>query len=172
MRDILMTSLVISFCAATAFAKEASDCFGRTYDLAHLKANPEQNARDIRAKLTTIEETGVSAIHMRILFRDDPREFTAYPACYMEDGSCGIDCDGGHVKPELMEDGRLRLTTGHLRAETFETLPGDDDEGGCAGPVTRNIADGPGYSDGMDKPTVFILYPRDSRECGWEDGDG
>lgn len=90
----------------------------------------------------------------------------------MENGSCGIDCDGGNVKPELMEDGRLRLTTGYLRVETFETLPGDDDKGGCTGPVTRSIADDPGYSTGTDNPTVFILYPRDSRECGWKDGDG
>lgn len=164
--SILPAVLLAGF-ASTAISDEAATCFGRTYDRAHLDANPRQNVRDIRALKAF--DSDFQGINMRIIFRDDPREFTAYTGCYMDEGrTCGIDCDGGTMQWKISDNGDLRLTTTYLRAETNELLSGDDGEAGCAEPVTRSIADD---TPGDERsPTVFILYPRDERECNWQDG--
>ena len=155
--------------AATPTLAEVTGCFGRSYSPEHLAANPGQQVRDIRAKRYTQPDGAVEYYDIRVHFRDDPREFTAATYCEDEGGrrACMIECDGGVVYPTLAEDGRLRLTTGYLRAETNQPLPGQTvEEGDCAAPITRSIADQKGQ---QNVRTVFLLQPRKLAECDWRD---
>lgn len=146
-------------------------CFGRSYSPEHLAANPGQQVRDIRVKPRNhdAQMAGLPAgsLDIRIFFRDDPREFTAWPACFVDNGvvACAVDCDGGMVTPEFTDNGGLRLTTTYLRAETGEPLPGAEPEGGCGEPYSRSVAD-QGQA-GQNIRTVFVLYPRADAECDW-----
>lgn len=163
-------ALAILLIAATIgpAVAEATGCYGRNYSAEHLAENPGQQVRDIRAKRYSEPDGAVEYIDIKVHFRDDPREFTA--STYCEDRGdrrvCMIECDGGAVYPTTAKDGRLQLRTDYLRAETSEALPGQSvEEGGCAEPVTRSIADQNAQGERLE--TVFLLQPRRNAECGW-----
>lgn len=169
MRALVFVPAII--CAAlipvTVSAQDlvGAGCFGRTYDRHHLEQNSHQNVREIIATMSQSSDESTS-LRMRVFFRDDPREYSADSGCfYNGDGRCFIDCDGGTITPTLTESGEMRLETLGLRAETDEALAGEENEEGCADPITRNIADN--TPSDSEEPTVFILYPRDERECAW-----
>lgn len=134
-------------------------CYVRTYSAAHLDAHPGQGVAEIRALHVPASEDMFEYYDMRIRFRDDERVFTASPFCTdLEEGYvCAIECDGGLVAPSIDAQGRLVLRTDYLRAETGG--PGD----GCAGPVTRTIAD----ADPSGRPvmTTFLLEPQELAYC-------
>ncbi|MBK4215070.1 hypothetical protein JJJ17_03930 [Paracoccus caeni] len=171
----LVGPLCLALTLATgALAQQPDLCFGRTYDAAHLAANPLQQVRDIRVLELPPDDSdpayGVTNYDIRVLFRDDPREFNAAPGCLKGETDalrCIVECDGGVMFPERLADGRLKITTSYLRAETTE---GADGEGGCAEPVTRSIADNrpEGADEEQVHQTIFLLYPRDPRECKWQ----
>lgn len=165
-RHLSLPGLVIAAClsAGAATADDTQACFGRTYDDAHLAAHPGQQVRDIRVRQSAAPHGQWSQYELRVRFRDDPRSFRVQPGCSQSAGGiqCIVECDGGVMWPVHTSDGGLRLSTGYLRAETGAHLPG---EGGCTDPVTRSMADQ--SADGSDRQTVFVLSPRDRRECAW-----
>ena len=175
MRNVSTPLTIALLCVAgVAVAAEPTACFGRTYDAAHLAAHPAQQIRDIRVRQIDSADATHVDYDLRVVFRDDPREFRVQPGCSDSDGQlhCVVDCDGGVVWPVHTADGGLRLTTDYLRAETGEHLPG---EGGCTDPVTRSVADqvSDGHAvDSRNTRTVFVLHRRDRRECDWRDDDG
>ncbi len=161
---VLLTAAI----AAPAGA-EVTGCFGRSYSPEHLAANPGQQVQEIRAKRYTEPGGYVEYYDLKVHFRDDPREFTASTYCQDIDSRrvCMIECDGGAVYPALTKDGRLQLSTDYLRAETSERLAGQAaEEGDCAEPFTRSIADQNAQGHGIN--TVFVLQPRKNAECGWQ----
>ncbi|WP_148043715.1 hypothetical protein [Paracoccus methylarcula] len=170
MRSIFIAAIML-LSAGAAMAEETPICFGKTFDTQHMQAHPLQTVRDIRARMLILRDDRSDepsyGYDIRVLFRDDPREFRSLPGCWeSSDGlTCQVDCDGGSVKPRMTGDGRLKLTIYHLRTETTERLP--DDEGGCTGPVTRNIVNETDPEGNAE--SVFVLFPRDNRECLWED---
>ena len=157
--------ILLALTLASPAGAEVLGCFGRSYSSDHLAANPGQQVREIRAKRHTDQPGGSEFYDIRVLFRDDPREFSAATYCQDLGGkqACMVDCDGGVVYPTVAADGRLRLQTNYLRAETSEALPGQQiDDDGCAEPVTRSIAD-QNAQGGI--ATVFLLQPRQLAEC-------
>lgn len=165
MKQILITLALIAGASAPAAADEVMACFGRNYDNKHLAANPRQQVKSIRARLIDLSQ-GVRGYDMRITFRNDPREFSISTACQREKGRsvCAVDCDGGVMTPSMTKDGRLQLVTSYLRAEISSAAA---DYGGCAAPVTRDIADK--GASGQGARTTFLLYPRNNGECAWSD---
>ncbi|MBA4489326.1 hypothetical protein [Paracoccus sp. S1E-3] len=160
---LILAGLVL----ASPAGAEVLGCFGRSYAPEHLAANPGQQIREIRAKRHVEQSGGPEFYDLRVHFRDDPREFSAATYCEDEGGRqiCMVECDGGVVFPSIDGDGRLQLRTSYLRAETAQPLPGQKlEEGGCAEPVTRSIADRTPLGD---TATVFLLQPRELAECDW-----
>ena len=161
--------ILLTVALASPAGAEVLGCFGRSYSAEHLAAHAGQQVREIRAKRFTRPDGAVEYYDLRVHFRDDPREFSASTYCNDDGGRrvCMIECDGGMVYPTLAADGRLRLTTDYLRAETDEALPGQTvGEGECAEPVTRSIADQKGQ---QNIRTVFLLQPRRLADCSWPD---
>lgn len=159
--------LAATLLAAPAGA-EVLGCFGRSYSPEHLAANPGQQVREIRARRYVEQPGGPEFYDIRVHFRDDPREFSAPTYCSAESGqqTCMIECDGGVVHPSIGADGRLRLRTDYLRAETSEALPGERiEDGACGEPITRSIAD-QNAQGGV--ATTFLLQPRKLAECSWK----
>ena len=141
-------------------------CFARTYSAEHLQANPGQQVSQIRALHVPSAGDMPESYDMRLLFRDDSREFSATPFCDDIDGetNCMIECDGGIIRPAMDEAGSLRLSTDYLRAETSAPTALES-EGGCVEPVVRSIADL--APSGASIETVFILHPQEPGVCDW-----
>lgn len=162
------TTMIVALLLASSAGAEVLGCFGRSYSPEHLAANPGQQIREIRVKRHAEQPGGPELYDLRVHFRDDPREFSAATYCQDEGGrtACMVECDGGIVYTGIDGDGRLRLRTNYLRAETSQALPGQPvDEGGCAEPFTRSIADQDAQGD---IATVFLLQPRKLAECDWK----
>lgn len=157
--------ILLTVALASPAGAEVLGCFGRSYSAEHLAAHAGQQIREIRAKRYTETAGGPEFYELRVHFRDDPREFSAATYCEDHGGrqACMVECDGGVMYPAVAGDGRLRLQTNYLRAETSEALPGQQiEDGGCAEPVTRSIAD---QNAQGDIATVFLLQPRKLAEC-------
>ena len=162
MTVFIRSFLLATLLAAPALAREA--CYGRSYTPEHLSANPAQQVADMRAVFHVPPKVDAVTLDIRVRFRDDPREFFAYLACWDEGEAMSCvsdDCEAGGLISRLGQDGRLRLSTPGLLADPVEGIARDD--GSCDKPGRRDIADRvPGG------PTTFLLNARDSRECDWK----
>ena len=96
-------------------------------------------------------------------------EYTVIPAPDRGDRSKGAKTPTERYAAALAEAINTMAADGwdYLRAETSERLAGQAaEEGDCAEPFTRSIADQNAQGHGIN--TVFVLQPRKNAECGWQ----
>lgn len=117
----------------------APGCYARSYDAAHLAANPAQGVAELR--LWVYDETpGNPAAIVAARMADQGQgaadgvaglELRQTAFCDRAEGACFVECDGGSLATAPQPDGGLMLTTRHFTI-------GDSDM--CGG--TSNLSEG------------------------------
>jgi hypothetical protein len=109
-------------------------CFSRTYDKDHLASHPHQNVRSMKVFLevmkdNVLDDAAQHIISVRVGFRGLKGEYDSSGSCLTmytepEKGSCGIDCDGGHLAVSMKDDKSILVETSGVRL-----TDGEDEDG-------------------------------------------
>lgn len=93
-------------------------CFGKTYSEAHLKSHPKQTVKNVLVKLST-NLFGSEGHYIEVLVNQKKapkKNLRQSMNCIESDGKvfCGVDCDGGSVDIQALEEGMLTIKNNGL----------------------------------------------------------
>ena len=132
---ILAATLTASVPAAASFYEDAFReaanggvaCYARSYDAAHLRANPKQRVAFIALKVSSRKTDGSTnrpgdfeaTLGLRVRNGKDLYIKSAYCKPDRNAARCGLESDGGEIRLQAGNDGSLRIDTagGEIRIE-------------------------------------------------------
>lgn len=87
-------------------------CFGKTYSEGHLKRHPKQTVKNILVKLRIEPQGKTPLFEVLVNQKNAPKKnLRQSMVCFENDGkvACAVDCDGGSVSIEGLEEGMLTV---------------------------------------------------------------
>ncbi len=109
---LLLTLSLLSVAAQATSVNEVfgpeSACYTRSYSAAHLKSHPKQTVKNMRVNLFMNHETPNIKVEV---VQTSGRKLTQWMACFDSNGKviCPVECDGGSMEIEGIEEGTLGL---------------------------------------------------------------